>query len=218
MRNRTGSPLERRGILAWVSRRRAAVAILLLVLNASPAMPDDRQLLRLSGSTDILVILDSSSSMTQDFVAHFDLPAYMDDFVYPEGTSATNGSKFGVAKSVLREVITKSEGVNWGFASYRNPNPTFGAAMIGTGFPDADGNPTTTGQAVGGAHLKRRASRERRPRVALRRQQDRPSLAALIRTGTSISASSPVSFPPSCASTTVTRISSRDDSSSLATR
>jgi hypothetical protein len=119
-------------MLAWVSRRRAAVAILLLVLNASPAMPDDRQLLLLSGGTDILVIMDSSASMQHEFFDRFELPAYMDDFIYPEGTTAaTYGSKLGVAKSVLREVITKSAGtVNWGFASYRNPNPTFGAAGI----------------------------------------------------------------------------------------
>ena len=56
----------------------------------------------------------------------------MDDFVYPQDSNRlSNGSKFGVAKSVLREVITKSTNVNWGFASYRNPNPTFGASMQG---------------------------------------------------------------------------------------
>ena len=65
----------------------------------------------------------------RDFTDHFDLPAYMDDFIYPEGTSTAQGSKFGVAKSVLRQVITESSGVNWGFASYQNPNPTFGAAQ-----------------------------------------------------------------------------------------
>jgi hypothetical protein len=121
--------------------------MLLLVLNATPALPDDRQLLRLGGGTNILVILDSSSSMMNDFGSVFDLPAYMDDFVYPQGTvAATNGSKLGVAKSVLREVITKSDGVNWAFATYRDSNPTFGASMTGTalngGFP---------GQAMDGA-------------------------------------------------------------------
>ena len=101
-------------------------------LIASPARPDDRQLLqRNSGAnTDVLVILDSSASMMRDVTDHFDLPAYMDDFVYPQGTAANNGSKFGIAKSALREVMTTASGVNWAFASYRNPNPTFGAASI----------------------------------------------------------------------------------------
>jgi hypothetical protein len=128
-----------------VARHRVAVALALAFLNAAPAMPDDRQLLHASTNTNVLVILDSSSSMMHDFTDNFDLPAYMDDFVYPEGTvAATNGSKFGVAKSVLRQVITETKGVNWAFASYRNPNPTFGAASVDP----------ATGQANGGARLK----------------------------------------------------------------
>ena len=129
-----------------VSRHRVAAAVLLLGLSAVPALPDDRQLLRVNSGakTDVLVILDSSSSMLRDFSDRFDLPAGMDDFLYPEGTAfATNGSKLGVAKSVLRQVMTTMQGVNWAFASYRNPTPTFGAAFLDriTGRPVCDPQP-----------------------------------------------------------------------------
>jgi hypothetical protein len=120
--------------------------MLLLFLTASPgAFADDRQLLQANAgaSADVLVILDSSHSMNRDFTDHFDLPAYMDDFIYPQGTAAaTNGSKIGVAKSVLRQVMSTSQNVNWAFAYYRNPNQTFGAAATGP-----------VGEAIGGAKV-----------------------------------------------------------------
>ena len=122
------SAAGRRGASALRSRRRAAVALLLTFLAASPARPDDRDLLRnnLAANTDVLVILDSSLSMNRDFSDSFDLPAYMDDFLYPQGTaSGTNGSKLGVAKSVFRDLVATTTGVNWAFTYFRNPNPTF---------------------------------------------------------------------------------------------
>ena len=134
-----------RGISAFVRRHRVAVTMLLLFVSATPARPDDRQLLQTNAgaSADVFVILDSSHSMNRDFTDAFDLPAYMDDFLYPQGTAAgTDGSKLGVAKSVLRQVLTQSQNVNWGFAYYRNPNQTFGAA-----------DTAALGGAVGGAHL-----------------------------------------------------------------
>ena len=131
---------------ALARRHRVGVAMLLLFVTASPALPDDRQLLQAnSGSaTDVLVILDSSGSMNREFTDDFELPAYMDDFLYPQGTAlGTNGSKIGVAKSVLRQVLSTTLNVNWAFAYYRNPNQTFGAAETGP-----------RGEAVGGAHNK----------------------------------------------------------------
>jgi hypothetical protein len=129
-----------------ISRRRVAAAALLLGLNAALASPDDRQLLRASSGArmNVLVILDSSSSMTRDFSDLFDLPAGMDDFLYPEGTAvATNGSKLGVARSALRQVLTTTQGVSWAFATFRSPNPTFGAASLdrNTGRPVCDPQP-----------------------------------------------------------------------------
>ena len=89
---------------------RVALALVLASANAAPARPDDRQLLQASSGAkmDVLVILDSSSSMAREFSDRFDLPASLDDFVYPEGTvGSTNGSKLGVARSVLRQIMTK---------------------------------------------------------------------------------------------------------------
>ncbi|MEP7132909.1 MAG: hypothetical protein ABI914_07075, partial [Acidobacteriota bacterium] len=131
---------------AFARKHRVGVAMLLLFVTASPALPDDRQLLQANSgsSTDVLVILDSSGSMNHEFTDTFELPAYMDDFLYPQGTAAgTNGSKIGVAKSVLRQVLSTTQNVNWGFAYYRNPNQTFGAAQTGP-----------VGEAIGGAHDK----------------------------------------------------------------
>ena len=73
-------------------------------------------------------MLDPSYAMANEFSDTYRLPACMDDFIYPEGTVATNGSKFAVAKSVLRQVLTTTSGVNWAFSYYRNPDQTFGAA------------------------------------------------------------------------------------------
>ena len=39
----------------------------------------------------MLLILDSSHSMNNDFSDVYRLPAFMDDFIYPEGTVNTVG-------------------------------------------------------------------------------------------------------------------------------
>ena len=117
------------GLIGLVSRHRVRMALLLVALNAAPALyADDRQLLQANAGakTDVLLILDSSTSMHDEFLDQFMLPAYMDDFIYPDGTSDSNGSKFAIAKSVLRDVLTNTQGVNWAFASYRNVDPRFG--------------------------------------------------------------------------------------------
>jgi hypothetical protein len=115
------------------------MALLLIGLNAAPAFADDRQLLQANAGakTDVLLILDSSTSMHDEFLDQFVLPAYMDDFIYPEGTADSFGSKFAIAKSVLRDVMTNTQGVNWAFASYRNPNPRFGADELNRNGVDA---------------------------------------------------------------------------------
>ena len=59
------------------------------------------------------------------------------------------GSKLGVAKSVLRQVLTNTAGVNWAFAYYRNPNQTFGAADNSVG--DASRGQPPVGYPIGGA-------------------------------------------------------------------
>ena len=96
--------------------------------------------------------------MNDDFSDSYRLPAYMDDFIYPQGTVASLGSKLAVAKSVLREVLSKSSNVNWAFSYYRNPDRssarTTRASAIWaarrpqppTGFPI--GGATTAGQAL----------------------------------------------------------------------
>ena len=54
-----------RGMSAFVRRHRVAVTMLLLFVSATPARPDDRQLLQTNAgaSADVFVILDSSHSM-----------------------------------------------------------------------------------------------------------------------------------------------------------
>src|SRR5688500_7993204 len=131
-------------LIGFVARRRVGISIVLATLIASPAARgDDRQLLQddSGAATDVLLILDSSLSMSSDFTNRFRLPAYMDDFSYPEGTTDSNGSKLGIAKAVLRQVMTNAGGVNWSFAYYRNPNQTMGAAITDP----------ATGVATGGA-------------------------------------------------------------------
>src|SRR5688572_10517194 len=131
-------------LIGFVARRRVGISIVLATLIASPAARgDDRQLLQddSGAATDVLLILDSSLSMSSDFTNRFRLPAYMDDFIYPEGTTDSNGSKLGIAKAVLRQVMTNAGGVNWSFAYYRNPNQTMGAAITDP----------ATGVATGGA-------------------------------------------------------------------
>ena len=117
-------------ILAFVARHRVAAAILLVLTIADPAFArDDRDLLKANAGfkSDVLVILDSSGSMADDFSDVYRLPAYMDDFIYTEGTTpGAFGSKLGVAKSVLREVITNTTGVNWAFSYYRKPIQSMG--------------------------------------------------------------------------------------------
>src|SRR5215470_13087214 len=137
-------------VIGFVTRHRVAVAMLLVFLIAQPATPDDRQLLRATAgaNTNVLLILDSSHSMTADFSDRFNLPAYMDDFLYPQGTFTVVGSKIGVAKSVLRQVLTTASGVNWSFAYYRNPNQTFGAAQTVPGTGVAVGGARTAGQLL----------------------------------------------------------------------
>ena len=75
-------------LIGFATRHRVAVAMLLVFLTAQPATPDDRQLLRANAgaNTNVLLILDSSHSMASEFSNSFSLPAYMDDFLYPQGT------------------------------------------------------------------------------------------------------------------------------------
>ena len=145
MSAQAGTPLSfSRGLIGRAARHRVALVLLMVFLLAAPASSDDRNLLQtnVGANTDILIILDSSGSMNHEFTDTFMLPAYMDDFIYPEGTSTANGSKIGVAKSVLREVLGKATGVNWAFAYYRNPNQKFGVGDIG---PLGQANDGTSG-------------------------------------------------------------------------
>src|SRR5215831_4617324 len=141
-------------LIGWVARHRVAVTLVLLLVNASPAVAfDDRQLLKTNSGafTNVLVILDSSTSMLNDFGDRFRLPAYMDDFLYPQGTFPVEGSKFAVAKSALREVIGATRGVNWAFSYYRNPDQRFGAAWRNSGTPvvgTPDNGATKTGDKL----------------------------------------------------------------------
>lgn len=143
-----------RGLVGWTARHRGVATFLLLFLMALPARPfDDRYLLQANAgaNTDVLLILDSSTSMASDFTDTFgdELPAYADDFIYPEGSvKNTFGSKFGVAKSVLRAVISNTAGVNWAFSYYRNPNQTAGAASLGSPNFSPVGGAHTKGQAL----------------------------------------------------------------------
>src|SRR5262245_11601721 len=142
-----------RGLVGFAARHRAATAFLLLFMMASPARPDDRQLLQANSgaNTNVLLILDTSTSMNNDFSDIYRLPVFMDDFIYPEGTVAAAGSKFGIAKSVLRQVLTNTAGVNWAFATYRNPYQTFGAADNSVG--DSSRGQPPIGYPIGGATL-----------------------------------------------------------------
>ena len=119
-----------RGLFGFVERHRVATTFVALFLVSSPARPDDRQLLQANAGApaNVLIILDSSYSMNNEFSDTYRLPAFLDDFIYPEGTTTAVGSKFAVAKRVLRKVMTSAAGVNWAFSTYRNPDPTFGAA------------------------------------------------------------------------------------------
>jgi len=140
-----------RGLVGFVARHRAAATFLLLFVMASPARPDDRQLLQANSgaNTNVLLILDTSTSMNNDFSDVYRLPAFMDDFIYPEGTVNAAGSKFAIAKSVLRQVLTNTAGVNWAFAYYRNPYQTFGAADNSVG--DSSRGQPPIGYPIGGA-------------------------------------------------------------------
>src|SRR5689334_4524333 len=145
-----------RGLVGWASRHRAAVTFLLMYLTAMPAMPDDRQLLQANAGAKawVLLILDSSTSMNDEFSDTYRLPAYMDDFVYVENSAAVGpvsyGSKLGIAKSVLRDVIAKSAtgtGINWAFSYYRNPKQTLGASNQDSNL-DPIGGATKAGDAL----------------------------------------------------------------------
>ncbi|HTY42146.1 MAG TPA: PilC/PilY family type IV pilus protein [Thermoanaerobaculia bacterium] len=142
-----------RGLVGFAARHRVATTFLLLFLMASPARPDDRQLLQANSgaNTNVLLILDTSTSMNDDFSDVYRLPAFMDDFIYPEGTVSAQGSKFAIAKSVLRQVLTNTAGVNWAFATYRNPYQTFGAADNSVG--DSSRGQPPIGYPIGGATL-----------------------------------------------------------------
>ncbi|MGH9399090.1 MAG: hypothetical protein ACRD00_01885, partial [Thermoanaerobaculia bacterium] len=56
-------------LIGLMTRHRVAVAMLLVFLTAQPATPDDRKLLQANAGarTNVLLILDSSHSMTADF-------------------------------------------------------------------------------------------------------------------------------------------------------
>ena len=139
-----------RGLFGFVERHRVATTFVALFLISSPARPDDRQLLQANAGApaNVLIILDSSYSMNNEFSDTYRLPAFLDDFIYPEGTTAAVGSKFAVAKRVLRKVMTSAAGVNWAFATYRNPDPTFGAADTSA---QANAGDPARGYAIGGA-------------------------------------------------------------------
>ena len=102
----------------------------------------------------VLLIMDSSHSMNDEFSDLYRLPAYMDDFVYVENSAnvgpVSYGSKIAIAKSVIRDVIAKSEtgsGINWAFSYYRNPGQVLGAADTST----IDGTPVGGAKAAGDA-------------------------------------------------------------------
>ena len=139
-----------RGLFGFVERHRVATTFVALFLVSSPARPDDRQLLQANAGApaNVLIILDSSYSMNNEFSDTYRLPAFLDDFIYPEGTTTAVGSKFAVAKRVLRKVMTSAAGVNWAFSTYRNPDPTFGAADTSA---VANAGDPQRGYAIGGA-------------------------------------------------------------------
>ncbi|HEY2797915.1 MAG TPA: hypothetical protein VGK26_08515, partial [Thermoanaerobaculia bacterium] len=131
------------------------MTFLLMYLTAMPALPDDRQLLQANAGAKawVLLILDSSTSMNDEFSDTYRLPAYMDDFVYVENSAAVGpvsyGSKLGIAKSVLRDVIAKSatgSGINWAFSYYRNPKQTLGSSNLNGTTPI--GGATRAGQPL----------------------------------------------------------------------
>ena len=74
MNNRDRVAFSPRGLSAFVRRHRVAVTMLLLFVSATPARPDDRQLLQTNAgaSADVFVILDSSHSMNRDFTDAFE--------------------------------------------------------------------------------------------------------------------------------------------------
>ena len=78
------------GLIGLVARHRVATTFVTLFLMASPGRSDDRQLLQASAGAhvNVLVILDSTYTMNDDFSDDFRLPAYMDDFIYPEGVTS----------------------------------------------------------------------------------------------------------------------------------
>ena len=82
-----------RGLRGFVERHRVATTFVTLFLMASPARPDDRQLLQANAgaNTNVLLILDSSHSMNNDFSDTYRLPAFMDDFIYPGGHGRDGG-------------------------------------------------------------------------------------------------------------------------------
>ena len=103
-----------RGLRGFVERHRVATTFVALFLMTSPARPDDRQLLQANAGAATNVLATSMSySMNNEFSDTYRLPAFMDDFIYPEGTTTVQGSKFAAAKRVLRKVMTSAAGVNW---------------------------------------------------------------------------------------------------------
>ena len=157
MRDRTRS----HGLSGFAVRHRAAVAWLLAFLIAAPPRPDDRQLLQANAGANTNV-LSSSTPPTRWTTSSPTRSACRRTWTTSStrrAPSPVEGSKLGVAKSVLRQVMTNAVGVNWAFAYYRNPNQTFGAAQTGPLRP-------------GGRRRadRRAAARERRSRVALLRR------------------------------------------------
>ena len=156
-----------RSLLGWITRHRATATFLLLFLMAAPARPvDDRQLLQANAGAKawVLLIMDSSHSMNDNFanidpLSDYRLPAYMDDFVYPQDANVptTYGSKLAIAKSVIRDVITKSEagsGINWAFSYYRNPNQALGATDSSAGVLNPVGGAKASGDYLNNGGLE----------------------------------------------------------------
>ena len=67
-----------RGLFGFVERHRVATTFVALFLISSPARPDDRQLLQANAGApaNVLIILDSSYSMNNEFSDTYRLPAF----------------------------------------------------------------------------------------------------------------------------------------------
>ena len=119
--NGRGASASRRGDpIGRLALHRVGVAILLALWNATPGMPDDRQLLLQSGANDMRVILDSSTSLARDFVDHFDLPIL--------ASTDVAGSTTIAAPALPALPVSSGDEALMGsvIPSHRNPTPKAG--------------------------------------------------------------------------------------------